>query len=354
VNFGLLFPFRNSARSRLSFPELYRKHLDLTVRAEELGFDTIWLTEHHFVEDGYSSSLLPIAAAIAARTKKIRIGTFVLLLPLHNALRVAEDAATVDIISNGRLDLGVGQGYRVDEFTGFNIPRKERGPRLEEGADVIRRAWTEKSWSLDGKFHQFTNVTVIPNVVQKPHPPIWFAARGPKSTARAARNGYHLMGTGGADQQQMYDAALRENGKRVEDFSIAQLRTVFVATRREKAWEDAEEGVHHMLSCYGRWFTEAHDLPGDTAYGMDIPRVGKLRDSDTAQLFGEPLIIGTPDYAIRLLEDYQQRTRFTHLVLAMPLPGVEARKVQKSMELFAKEVMPYFRRKARKKVVSRR
>jgi len=87
---------------------------------------------------------------------------------------------------------------------------------------------------------------------------------------------------------------------------------------------------------------------------MDIPRVGKLRDSDTAELFGEPLIIGTPDDAIRLLEDYQQRTRFTHLVLAMPLPGVEARKVQKSMELFAKEVMPYFRRKARKKVVSRR
>jgi alkanesulfonate monooxygenase SsuD/methylene tetrahydromethanopterin reductase-like flavin-dependent oxidoreductase (luciferase family) len=170
VNFGLLFPFRNSARSRLSFPELYHKHLDLTVRAEELGFDTIWLTEHHFVEDGYSSSLLPIAAAIAARTRKIRIGTFVLLLPLHNALRVAEDAATVDIISNGRLDLGVGQGYRVDEFTGFKIPRKERGPRLEEGADVIRRAWTEKSWSLEGKFNQFTNVTVIPNVVQKPHP----------------------------------------------------------------------------------------------------------------------------------------------------------------------------------------
>src|SRR5262245_46253123 len=104
-----------------------------------------------------------------------------------------------------------------------------------------------------------------------------------------------------------------------------------------------------MLSCYGQWFTEAHDLPGDTAYGAGIPRIGPFCSSDTAQLFGEQLVIGTPDDAIRMIEDYQQRTRFTHLVIAMPLPGVDSRKVQKSMELFAKEVMPYFRRRARRK-----
>src|SRR2546428_11912534 len=130
--------FRNSSRNELSYSELYRRHVDLCVEAEDLGYDTVWLTEHHFVEDGYSPSLLPIAAAIAARTKKIRIGTFVLLLPLHNALRVAEDAATVDIISNGRLDLGLGQGYRVDEFISFNIPRNERGPRPVAATQVIR------------------------------------------------------------------------------------------------------------------------------------------------------------------------------------------------------------------------
>lgn len=347
MNFGLLFPFRNSATAQLPFPELYRKHLDLVEQAEDLGYDTVWLTEHHFVEDGYSPSLLPIAAAIAARTKKIRIGTFVLLLPLHNPLRVAEDAATVDLISNGRLDLGLGQGYRVDEFIGFNIPRKERGARLEEGTEVIRRAWTETQWSFEGKFYKFTNITLVPNVVQRPHPPIWLAARGPKSIARAARNGYHLMGTGGVDQQQMYDAALRECGRRPEEYCIAQFRAVFVASKREKAWDAAEAGVHHMLTCYGRWFTEAHDLPGDTAYGVDIPPIGQLRYSNTAQLFGEPLIIGTPDDAIRLIEDYQRRTRVTHLVMAMPLPGVDPKKIAKSMELFAEEVIPHFRKKAR-------
>ncbi len=133
MNFGVLFAFRNRPDAVVPFTELYRKQLDLVAVSEDLGYDTIWLTEHHFVEDGYSPSLLPIAAAIAARTRKIRVGTFVILLPLHNPLRVAEDAATVDVISNGRLDLGLGQGYRVPEFLSFNIPREERGGRLEEG-----------------------------------------------------------------------------------------------------------------------------------------------------------------------------------------------------------------------------
>jgi alkanesulfonate monooxygenase SsuD/methylene tetrahydromethanopterin reductase-like flavin-dependent oxidoreductase (luciferase family) len=213
MNFGFTLFFRNPPPAKVSFAELYRKEIELAVAAEELGYDTVWLTEHHFVDDGYSPSLLPIAAAIAARTKKIRIGTFVMLLPLHNALRVAEDAATVDVISNGRLDLGLGQGYRVPEFVGFNIARNERGPRLEEGTEVIRRVWTERNVTMDGRFNKLTNVTVIPGPVQKPHPPIWLAARGPKSIGRAARNGYHFMGTGGVDQQQMYDAALKEHGR---------------------------------------------------------------------------------------------------------------------------------------------
>lgn len=348
MNFGFTLFFRNPPPAKVSFAELYRKEIELAVAAEDLGFDTVWLTEHHFVDDGYAPSLLPIAAAIAARTKKIRIGTFVLLLPLHNPLRVAEDAATVDIISNGRLDLGLGQGYRVPEFVGFNIPRKERGPRLEEGTEIIRRVWTERNVSFEGRFNKLTDVTVVPGPVQKPHPPIWLAARGPKSIERAARHGYHFMGTGGVDQQEMYDAALKEHGRRPQDYNIAQIRTIFVAARHDRAWDDAEAGAHYMMSCYGRWFVEANDLPGDQAFGASLPPVGKLRHSETASLFGEPLIIGTPDEAIAGIEDYTRRTRVTHLVGAMALPGIDPRKVRRSMELFAKEVIPPLRRKARK------
>ena len=348
MKFGLLFPFRNPD-AEVPYDKLYREHIDLAVEAEKLGYDNIWLTEHHFVDDGYSPSLLPIAAAIGARTKKIRIGTFVLLLPLHNPLRVAEDAATADIISGGRFDLGLGQGYRVPEFAAFGVPRKERGPRLEEGTELIRRAWTESDLTFEGKFYRCENVTLTPGPVQRPYPPIWLAARGPKSIGRAARNSYHLMGTGPIEQQQIYDDALREAGKNPEDFNIAQLRTVFVAPKREKAWDAAEAGTHHMLTYYGKWFSEANDLPGDQAFGQGIPPVGELRDADSASLFGEPLIIGTPDEAIEMIEDYERRTRFTHLVMATLLPGVEPKLVRRSLQLFANKVMPQFRRKARAK-----
>jgi alkanesulfonate monooxygenase SsuD/methylene tetrahydromethanopterin reductase-like flavin-dependent oxidoreductase (luciferase family) len=187
MNFGLLISFRNSSKNELSYSELYRKHIDLAVEAEDLGYDTIWLTEHHFVEDGYSPSMLPLAAAIATRTKKIRIGTFVLLMPLHHPLHVAENAATVDAISNGRFDLGLGQGYRPQEFTGFNIPREERSRRLREGVEIVRRAFTEDNFSFEGQHFTVRDVTLYPKPVQKPHPPIWIGARSLGDRTRGAQ-----------------------------------------------------------------------------------------------------------------------------------------------------------------------
>jgi alkanesulfonate monooxygenase SsuD/methylene tetrahydromethanopterin reductase-like flavin-dependent oxidoreductase (luciferase family) len=340
LNVGLIFAFRNPTQWRIPFIDLYEGQINQAVKAEKLGYDSVWLTEHHFLEDGYSPSLLPIACAIGARTERVRIGTFVILLPLHHPLRIAEDAATADIISKGRIDLGLGQGYRSEEFTGFNIARKERGPRLEEGTDIIRRAWTESGFSYDGRFTKLTNIDLQPRPVQKPHPPLWLAARGPKSIARVGRLGYHFMGTGGTDQQQMYDDALRAAGRRVEDHKIAQLLMVYVAPNRDKAYDIAEKHVHYTLASYGQWMGKEGDLPTDAAL-RNIPPVEKLREPDTARFFGESLVIGTPDDAIRMIDNYRNRTRLTHLVMMMHLPGLNFADAERSMELFAKEVLPH-------------
>src|SRR3954451_6139865 len=139
---GLMFSFRNPAAWRRPFADVYRDELDLIVHAEQLGFDTIWLTEHHFADDGYSPSIIPLAAAIAARTERVRIGFNLLLLPLHNAISLAKDIATLDVLSDGRIDVGLGQGYARHEFAGYGIDRGERLGRFREGLDVLEGMWT--------------------------------------------------------------------------------------------------------------------------------------------------------------------------------------------------------------------
>jgi alkanesulfonate monooxygenase SsuD/methylene tetrahydromethanopterin reductase-like flavin-dependent oxidoreductase (luciferase family) len=130
MDFGILLPFRNPSQWHQPITEVYDEHLQEAVLAEELGYDHVWTTEHHFYDDAWSPSLLPILSAIAQRTSRIRLGTFIIILPFHHPVRVAEDAATVDILSKGRLDLGVGQGYVVSEFESFGIPRSQRGGRV--------------------------------------------------------------------------------------------------------------------------------------------------------------------------------------------------------------------------------
>lgn len=343
LNFGLMFPFRNPHFARIPWETLYRNELDNIVEAENLGFDQIWLTEHHFVDDGYSPSLLPIAAAVAARTRSIRIGTFVLLLPLHDPVRVAEDAATVDLISNGRFDLGLGLGYRVGEFTGLNVPMSERGPRLQEGATLIQRLFTEENISFDGRFTKLKDVTLTPPALQKPHPPIWLAARAPKPVERAARHGFNLAAVGGVQTAKDYDAALEKHGRNPEEHSIAQLRAVFVAPSREMAWKAAARPLHHMLKKYAEWFAEAGDLQGDDAGKKGLASAEQMMKEQRGDVFGEPAIIGTPDDAVRMIEEYLSRGRTTHLVMATSMPGLPHNLARDSMRLFARDVIPRFR-----------
>ena len=155
---------------------------------------------------------MPMAAAIASRTSVIRIGTFVLILPFHDPLRVAEDATCVDLISGGRFDLGVGLGYTADEYQILGIDRRERAARLEEGLDIIKRLWLEESVSVDGQFTQLQQATLSPKPVQSPHPPIWIGARAGKAIDRAGRLGANLLTTIGPDPAPRFRDALSVNG----------------------------------------------------------------------------------------------------------------------------------------------
>ena len=158
LRFGILWPFRNPEFARVPWVDLYKSHLDLISESEAMGYDNAWLTEHHFVDDGYSPSLMSIAGAISQRTTRMRIGTFLVLLPLHNPVRVAEDTATIDLMSNGRFDLGVGLGYRPKEFDDQGIASSERGGRLKEGVEIIQRLLSDEVVTFDGKYNHLKEV----------------------------------------------------------------------------------------------------------------------------------------------------------------------------------------------------
>jgi alkanesulfonate monooxygenase SsuD/methylene tetrahydromethanopterin reductase-like flavin-dependent oxidoreductase (luciferase family) len=280
--------------------------------------------------------VLPIAGAIAATTTRVRIGTFLVLLPLHNPVRVAEDVATVDVISNGRFDLGVGQGYARGEFAGYGIERKERSRRLEEGLEILRGAWMKEGFSYSGKCYRVEDVTIMPRPVQLPHPPLWVGARGPKAIERAARHGCHFMGLGDPTAQATYDEALRRAGRNPADFFAAQGQWVYVAANADEAWRHAGEHFHYMLHWYGRWLVEASDFAGDEQLSR-LPPPEKLRDAEG--LLFTP-VIGSPDEVATVLRRTLDRVRTTHLVVGMHFPGLDPERSRRSMELFAREVMP--------------
>src|SRR6266850_982301 len=167
IRFGLWYDFRNPAQWRQPADRLYREILDQIAWGENNGFDDVWLSEHHFIEDGYLPSILPAAAAIAARTNRIRIASGVLLMPLHNPIRLAEDIATVDVISGGRFELGVGIGFKREEFSGFGVSSKERGARTDQSLEIIRRSLAGETVTFKSEFFDFQNVKVTPDGVPR-------------------------------------------------------------------------------------------------------------------------------------------------------------------------------------------
>lgn len=335
VQFGLAFDFRNPARWRVPWDTFYQRTLDQIVYAEQLGFDSIWLTEHHFVDDGYSPSPMTIAAAVAVLTKRVLIGTVVLLLPFYNPIRLAEDAATVDILSGGRFLLGVGQGYRPAEFTPFGIPMQERLGRYLEGLEVIRQAWEQPSVTFHGRYYNLDNVSISPSPVQKPRPEIWMGANVEKAARRVARLGDGFLGANKPHLMEVYRQAVKEfNGPNAKP-KISRLVVMNVADDPDREWYHLKEHFLYRHQLYCQWLTEAGlTNPQWTSMG-EVTHPDQLRKAD-------PTIISDVDTSIKLVKSYLEEG-IVDLSFLMELPGADPDRTARSMELFTQKVMPHFR-----------
>src|SRR5690242_19347567 len=201
MRFGTSFFFQ--AAPGLTHAEVVHREIEQMEWTEELGFDQIWLTEHHFIDYGLAVDPASLAATAAARTRRVRIGLAAAILPFHHPLRLAEQMALVDILSDGRLDVGVGRGNRPAEFAGYRVPQEESRERFDEIVDVVQRGWTEERFSYHGRFFRFDDVRVIPKPVQRPHPPIYQVCVTKDGIENTALRGWPMLNSvlfGPADQ----------------------------------------------------------------------------------------------------------------------------------------------------------
>jgi len=318
--------------------DLYREHLEESVLAEQLGFDAVWASEHHFSEDAWNPSPITFLAAVAARTARVRIGTYVLLLPFHNPVRVAEDIAVLDNISGGRVDLPVGVGSAVEEFRTFGIGFDERLGRTFEALRIIERCFAGEEFSHKGKYYEFPNVRMTTTPVQRPGPPIWVASMGDQSVAWTARRGYHLAAGAGRGHAK-YEELLVQYGHDRSKCRVASIPLrVHLAETREQAWNEAEAGLHQVLHLY-RARVDLQSATSAAGVLDELPAIGMFRNVPGIGHRGTPFVVGTPDEVGRALEAYRDK-RLSHLSLNFHQPGMETSAVRRSMEMFARELMP--------------
>jgi alkanesulfonate monooxygenase SsuD/methylene tetrahydromethanopterin reductase-like flavin-dependent oxidoreductase (luciferase family) len=302
MKFGVWLDFRNPERWRQPWAEVYEENLSLAVEAEELGFESVWLSEHHLTDDGYLPSLFPALAAIAARTSRVRLGTAMLLASLVHPLRLAEDAAVTDLLSGGRLELGLAPGYREKEFEALGVPRAERGSRTEETVEILRRAWEGKPFSHAGDHFTLDE------------------------TGRAGRHGLRFMPDLGTSPEtlDLYRRTLAENGHDPARFGVTAIVTpgVYVCEDAEAGWQEIREHYWYLLDKFQEWAGNPN-LPSVD----DVPR--------------ELFLVGPPDVVAEgLRERVKPLGDVERVIFFGRAPGLPADRARRSLRLFAEEVIP--------------
>ena len=336
MRFGLQYDLRNPPQWRRPFEEFYADFLSQVEWADANGFDHVSLPEHHFAEDGYLPSPLVAAAAVAARTKHMRILTGLTLLPLKHPVQLAEDAAIVDIISGGGLELGVGAGYREAEYDGYGISIRQRPGRMEEGIEIIRRCWTEEEFDFEGRYWRLKGVRVMPKPVQKPHPPIVMGGASPASARRAARiaDGYKPISARLLDfwREEMRNLGKDPGPRPPSDPPQPPRNFLHVARDPKAAWSIVGPHAMHTSNSYAGFAGSLKHAP----YAM-------VTDPDELLPKGADAVM-TPEEVVDLGKRMEAADPRGAALVFRPLnSGMPPELGRECLELVAKEVMPHFR-----------
>lgn len=316
----------------------YREFMEEVELGESLGFDSVWLEEHHGVADHYWSSPLMGLAGIATHTERLALGTNILILPLYQPVKVAEDGAMLQIMSGGRFILGVALGYKPDEFKLFQTKLEGRGARFEEQVQLIRQLWTQESVQFQGEHYQIEGLKIEPRP-QIP-PPIWIGGWGPLSLKRAAVLGDAWTPGPTADLQKLLDGQETYRGH-LEQLGVDPAsrvtpltRELVIAESNEEARRMAEE---HLLISYrdeyggGTW---KHPLIGaeDASPVDQLDALGRDR-----------FLVGDPDTVASQIEHFQESLGMDHLIFRMFFPGLPHEFIMRELKLVAEEILPRFR-----------
>lgn len=329
IGYGLITCQRYPGDPRTA-RDLYREALDLTKACEAAGLDSLWTSEHHFWDDDYMPSLLVLSAAMAAVTDRIKVATGVLLAPLYHPIRLAEDAATVDLISGGRLILGLGIGWRAEEFERLGIPMEGLGRRMSETVRILRLAWGPDAFTFEGKIFRFDRTNVTPKPSKQI--PIWIGGFQDPALRRAGRIGdaYFASAPPPDDlerRKKIVMEGLEKAGRDPSEFTWGVHEPVWVCDDPERELEEILPHIH-----YSRW--KYRDMGNEFGRGGGpLPEPPPL-DDDTRSSLAKMLVIGTPSEVVKKIEPYREilGDRF-HFVARSNYPGVPLDRAKRSIEL---------------------
>jgi alkanesulfonate monooxygenase SsuD/methylene tetrahydromethanopterin reductase-like flavin-dependent oxidoreductase (luciferase family) len=324
-----------------SLPEFYQKMFGQMEEMDRLGYDQIWVTEHHFAMYGGTLPHPPtFLSAIARTTKRIRLGVAISVLPLHNPLEVAESYAMVDVISDGRLNFGVGKGSEAHEYRKFGVRQEESTGRMYEGMEIVRQAWSDRPVNFKGEFFDYENVSVLPKPVQRPHPPIWVGcARSEESFRWAGENGYHLMTLPYLYREphllpsfvKAYRMGLAKAGHDFTQTEVLGKFHIYVSSSLDKAIEEAGPYLTRYLDVH-----RAAD-PERKERAMLTVRDPKI------QLAEGFVIAGDPERCVDTIQKWREEVGLTTISGTFHFGGMPDEMAMMNIRLFAERVMPQFK-----------